>query len=313
VTEQMPAAPAGRGVAYIVTHQAGEKQSPEAYLRNIRELHRRVTEEAARRSESVQKSVGELVGREVQVAFGALTQFLVTPLKSDQLEVKKILEEALRRALDAGQSASPYRFLETRLSRVLAKPPNASALRQHLEAGTAYHHQLGFRTAKGEVFESDFLVESAAAFELLEHIVRDRMGIYDGPHGKHIEEAGAWTFAAYNIVSEEQAQDGEGSLLVEVPLSKPGGMRYDAFRTAIGRLQTSMREVARVSRLGVWQRKLGLGPGREFLLRFECSDLDGAADVGLRVFPLLRDMISSLETPSPGSFPLIIKEILSPT
>ncbi len=299
-------------VAYVVTHQPKDVRVSEGYLRNIRELHRRVAEEASQRNDALRKTVGEAIGREIQVTYGALTQFLVTPLKSDQLEVKKILEETMGRALDIQGSLSRAGYRESRLSRTVVSRSPVDSLQPLLDAGKEYYRSFGFHPEIGGIYESDFVLESATGLDFIEHIVRDRMGIYDGPHGRHIQEAGAWTFAAYNIVIEEATQSEAPRVLAELPLSKPASLRYDAFREGIGRLIEQLKELPGVLQIAVWQRKLGLGPGREFLLRIGCSDLDGAAKAGDRLSPLLRSTISTDDDSPSSSIMIIMKEILSP-
>ncbi len=300
----------GHGVAYCIVHQARFSQANEEYLHTIRSLHRKVAEESASLMEAHRKAAGETTSREAQVTYGALSQFLVTPLKSDQQEVKKILEEAIGRALT---SQSPHAGVrESRLSRALFRLDAAQALHPHCENGEEYYRSIGFQPGKGEIYESDFVVDDGSGLETLEVIVRDRLGIYDGPHGKHIAEAGSWMFAAYNIVAEQRAQNNAPTVLVELPVAKPMTTRYDAFRSMMTRAMEQLAASADIASLGLWQRKLGLGPGREFLLRIGCSDIHKGVNAGLLVLPMLREMISVPGDAGSGPHPLILKEILSP-
>ena len=236
----------------------------------------------------------------------------MTPLKSDQLEVKKILGEALGRALEAGGVTNTVSYRDSRLSRAIYPPLKSAELQRAVDAGKDYCRGLGFHPGTGEMYESDFILESATGFDFIEHIVRDRMGIYDGPHGKHIEDARAWTFAAYNVIREERIRNEAPSVLAEFPFSKPSSLRYDAFRSALDRLLEGLKDPPAVTQLGLWQRKLGLGPGREFLLRLECSDFEGAAGSGLRVLPLLHEIVASSDASTSQTIMIIMKEILSP-
>ena len=105
---------------------------------------------------------------------------------------------------------------------------------------------------------------------MLEHIVRDRLGIYGSPHGEHIKLVQTFAVAAHNLLHnagtayERAVHDAWGEAVLY--FSKPD-IRYEDFRST---LVPAVEELARqtsVPSASIWQRKLGLGPGREFLIR----------------------------------------------
>ena len=297
----------GSLVAYCITHQAREGQAQESYLRTIRELHRRVQEEAARIEEANQKASAENVTRDAQVAYGLLSQFLVTPLRTDQMEVKKILAEAMGRIVESSRGEMGILYRDSELSRTIPFRSHVPEIVQMTKAAAEYLKGLGFRAEKSEIYASNFFVGGGVGLDLLEQIVRDRLGIYASPHGRHIEDAGAWTFAAYNVVREEKVLEGDGEVLVEMPLSKPAPMQYDGYRASLSSLVGDIKGVSGVVRVSLWQRKLGLGPGREFLLRIHCSQVDDVTSLGNLVFAAVQRLFPKT---SPSSS-LIVREILS--
>ncbi len=297
----------GNLVAYCITHQARDGQAQESYLRTIRELHRRVQEEAAKIEEANQKASFETVTRDAQVVYGLLSQFLVTPLRTDQMEVKKILAEAMGRIVESSRGGKGSSYRDSELSRTIPLKSHLPEIVQMTKAAAEYLKGLGFRTEKSEIYESSFFVVGGAGLDLLEQIVRDRLGIYASPHGRHIEDAGAWTFAAYNVVKEERGQAGNGQVLAEMPLSKPASMQYDEYRSNSSSLVEEIKGLNGVARVSLWQRKLGLGPGREFLLRIHCSHVDDVTSVGNLVFAAVQRLFPKTSLSSS----LIVREILS--
>jgi hypothetical protein len=106
----------------------------------------------------------------------------------------------------------------------------------------------------------------------MEHAVRDRLGIYRGSHGAHIENIARTSFGTYNLIY----QLGEGltadlasdALTQEVTFAfSKGPVHYSDFRQEISALMEHVGEQINPIHASFWQRKLGLGTGKEFVLR----------------------------------------------
>jgi len=106
----------------------------------------------------------------------------------------------------------------------------------------------------------------------MEHVVRDRMGIYRGSHGAHIENVARTSFGTYNLIY----QLGEG-LTADLPKDTPrqeatfafskGPVHYSDFRQEVSALMEHIDEQMHLIHASFWQRKLGLSIGKEFVLR----------------------------------------------
>ncbi|MGA9121111.1 MAG: hypothetical protein WB699_17230 [Bacteroidota bacterium] len=270
-------------VAYVIMHQAPGGQPQDDYLHSIRDLHRKVAGEESHLREAFEKLHTETIPREAQVLYGALSAFLVTPLKSDQAEVRALIAETLTRVAHAGSGDSFPGLLGMILSRIVplhASDPEMIELRN---AGSEYLSHLKFSENAGDVYESAFLVDGSAGLDVLEHIVRDRLGIYAGAHGKHLAQTSGWMFAAYNVVFAETLSASAQSFDARFWLNKPPAMHYDNFRLAIEEVLNDLKGVAGVAGLGLWQRKLGFGAGREFICRIACSDM-AATESAIRIW-----------------------------
>ena len=111
----------------------------------------------------------------------------------------------------------------------------------------------------------------------MEHIVRDRMGIYIGSHGAHIENVGRTSFGTYNLVyqlGEALTADLAGDVAtqeVTFAFSK-GPIHYRDFRQEVSALMEDMGGQINLIHTSFWQRKLGLGTGKEFVLRLRLPE-----------------------------------------
>jgi hypothetical protein len=106
----------------------------------------------------------------------------------------------------------------------------------------------------------------------MEHIVRDRMGIYVGSHGAHIENVGRTSFGTYNLIYQlgesltAHLDNDTATQEVTFAFSK-GPFHYSDFRRDVSALMEHIAEQINLIHTSFWQRKLGLGTGKEFVLR----------------------------------------------
>jgi hypothetical protein len=105
-----------------------------------------------------------------------------------------------------------------------------------------------------------------------QHIVRDLLGIYKGSHGAHIENVGRTSFGTYNLVYQLgetlTAHLDTDVMTHEVTFAfSKGPIHYSDFRHDVSALMEYVAEQIDVKHASFWQRKLGLGRGKEFVLR----------------------------------------------
>jgi len=121
--------------------------------------------------------------------------------------------------------------------------------------------------------------------------VRDRMGIYRGSHGAHIQNVTRTMFRTYNLIHQlgepltaDLAQEAQTQ---EVTFAfNKGPIQYNAFRQEVRVLIEQVVEQTHLAHASFWQRKLGLGTGKEFVLRFRL--LAGEAPL-LEVISVIAD------------------------
>ena len=259
-------------IAYCAMHQALPTVPVAEYMKTMKELHERIAYESDTINAEYTKSLRETTMRGVQAIHGSLSSFLQMPISSDDKDIRRILEEELGKFGDSVVGNTGYGLKYSVEGKVFHVSTKKTLEKKLLSAGKTYLEELGFTAGKGkgEIFESMFVVEGGLNLDIIEHIVRERLGIYSTTHGKHIKEFGAYAYTAYNLVhsigtlpeKEKRRKHFEAVLFFSKPDTK-----YPPFRKALVDILKKLSEEVKPVYLALWQRKLGLGVGKEFALR----------------------------------------------
>lgn len=148
---------------------------------------------------------------------------------------------------------------------------NHPELTEKLATGREYLAGFGLDMDDGAppAQESLMTFEGSINYDVLEHIVRDLMGIYVPPHYDHVQQLASVRFGTYDRVYRVE---GRAAPWQGVFAFNKGPVRYNAFRRSLRNTMEALRERAGWGSVVAWQRKLGLGYGREFVLRAELGD-----------------------------------------
>ena len=150
--------------------------------------------------------------------------------------------------------------------------PTDPDLAKRIIDGREYLASLGFKPGQGPLHEAWLLFRGSIHYDVMEHIVRDRLGIYRGSHGAHIENIARTSFGTYNLIYQ-LGESLTADLVGDVPTQEvtfafsKGPIRYSDFRHEVSALMEHIAEQINVIHASFWQRKLGLGTGKEFVLR----------------------------------------------
>ena len=271
-------------IDYCVFHQAQPDLPKDEYLKTMKELHLRVAKESDDINAGYTKYIADAMAREGQRLRNTLSHFLQTPFSSDNEEVRVLLEESIGRFRDQMLDGSRAGLQRSREGRLFFVSSQKSAEKRLLKNGKTYLDTLGFKTTKGhpDIYESTFTIEGGTNLDILEHIVRDKLGIYSTTHGKHLKESGGYCFAAYNQAFALGALPAvtETSKQVELDFffSKPD-MKYAPFRSGMSEAVEALFSKLKLTYASLWQRKLGLGAGKEFVLRLMSDESEASADI----------------------------------
>lgn len=273
-------------ISYCVLHQARKNVEKEDYLRTTRQLHERVREESEKLAWTFRREHNEAFARTVELISSRLRPFLQTPIKTDEEEVRKVIREGLEQL-----SPDPVGGLDRRIAGGLGGLQIGSTwsaegmfvpvssdhamIKRMAKEGREYFGSLGFQMDKGagRMFESMFVVEGGLNLDVLEHIVRDRLGIYSTTHGQHLLEFENVTFSSFNLVFLCGNLAGHPNSAVELVIyfSKPLEVQYEPFRSALSSVIQQFHDKFGSVHSSVWQRKLGLGVGKEYIARLRIS------------------------------------------
>lgn len=279
-------------IAYQVLHQAKAGVAKATYSSTMKELHARIGEESVAINSAYQKFLREITTRESQILKGTIAQFLETPIRTDNAEVQRIFREAFEKFQDQVLDRQPLGVSDSSEGRMVFPSLRRAPGRKLLENGRAWLEKNGFSVGKGtgDVFESAFHVLGGLNLDILEHIVRDRLGIYSSTHGKHLGESARSAFTAYNVLHTHGNMPAKGTRSgktgAALLFSKPS-MEYAPFRKALRELTERHANAFPSIGFTLLQRKLGLGIGEEFMLRWVGESVDQVDDVvqGLREAP----------------------------
>jgi hypothetical protein len=149
--------------------------------------------------------------------------------------------------------------------------PDDADLAKRVADGREYLATLGFKPGQGPFHEAWLLFRGSIHYDVMQHVVRDRMGIYRGSHGAHIENVGRTSFGTYDLIyqlGESLTADlARDAAMQEVTFAfSKGPIHYSDFRREVSALLEQVSEQFDMPHASFWQRKLGLGTGKEFVL-----------------------------------------------
>ena len=271
-------------IAYCAMHQARPEIPSEEYIKTMNEFHQRVRKESRDINAAYAKHLADTLARESQSLQNTLSHFLQTPISSDSNDVQRILVESFERFKDQILDGPPAGLDGSAESKVFFASSKKSLEKKLLRNGRSYLDGLGFTTTKGfpPIFESTFIVQGGMNLDILEHIVRDRLGIYATTHGKHIKEFDGYSYAVYNLAfarGEAPAGDAiQKCTELAFYFSKPD-VNHDPFRRGLAEVLEKLSDGLDVKHVSLWQRKLGLGVGREFVIRVISDKSEAAGNI----------------------------------
>jgi hypothetical protein len=256
-------------IAYSVLHQPGPGAARRGYEETVEALHTALLEESRAIDAARRRALGEMTAQAAQRLRASLSDFLSMPIQSDSAEVARIFREALD---GVTFRSGPFGVISSSEGTLIAAPPGI-AQKPKILNGKRHLAALGFAVAgkSPPVYESVYLLRGGSNLDVMEEIIRDRLGVYRSPHGEHIVSRPRTAIGLYNHVGSTGSRETSGYGEAVLWFSKPA-MQYEPFRAALSAIAGELQSRQFVLGTDIWQRKLGLGPGREFILRCVLSD-----------------------------------------
>lgn len=297
-------------ITYSVVHQMRKGVEGKQYVKTVREMHSKVKAESDKVMEVWKNHLAEVSASSVQTTRATLSQFLTLPLDTDMKEVYRILEDQVGQLLQQTLPQSKLGVQTSIEGKYIWDREQSSVLQSMLARGKAYLRKLKFRPQEEgrEIFESLFFVEGGLNLDIIEHIVRDRMGIYATAHGQHTRESDPFVFAVHNLAYlQGPLEAGEAKFEAVIHFSK-GKPQYDPFRKELIEVLDSLHREFEFGYCSLWQRKLGLGAGTEFNIRVRAKERKSIKDFLLAIAK--NDHRVLVHEPIAKNGNVLIKELL---
>lgn len=257
---------------FTVLYQGGPTVSEEEVTRTVTALHLDIPQQA--------QAVGEELHRWLEQQYTQRAHETVSHLQrlsalAGQADLEQVQQTVLRDYQQLGNDIGTESVLGMQGSAEEAfreEVPSHPDLARRFADGREYLASLGFKPGQGFMHEAWLLFRGSIHYDIMEYIVRDRMGIYRGSHGAHIQNVSRTMFRTYNLIHQlgepltaDLTQDAQTQ---EVTFAfNKGPIQYNTFRQEVTALMEGVDRQTYLAHASFWQRKLGLGTGKEFVLR----------------------------------------------
>jgi hypothetical protein len=261
---------------FTVMHQAGPTVADEDFIRTVTALQMDIRRQAQAVGEQLHQWLEQQYSQQAEETARRLKRLAFLSEKADLGEVQQILERDYSHLASRIGSESLLGLQGSAEETFSEETPSDPDLAKRVADGREYLASLGFKPGQGPLHEAWLLFRGSLHYDVMESVVRDRLGIYRGSHGAHIENVARTSFGTYNLIY----QLGEG---LTADLAKDtsrqeatfafskGPIHYSDFRREVSALMEQIDEQIPLIHASFYQRKLGLGTGKEFVLRLRLS------------------------------------------
>jgi hypothetical protein len=261
-------------LAYSVFHQPRKTVTAKEYGKSLLEFRTELKEESEKIQTAWQNYLLDLTAKTVQTTRGNLSQFLSTPIQSDTGEIQHIISDQIGQTAEQLLPKIRFGLMEGYDGRFLIEASQVEIPKTRAIGGRSFFQNIGFKIGRNNsaIFESLYLIQGGTNLDILEHLARNRIGIYNSSHGIKINQSIAADCALYNLLfldgSLEHTVD---RFELQVRFAK-GKESYELFNKELIESMKVFRMEVHDLNVSVWQKKLGLGIGEEYILRFKTKD-----------------------------------------
>src|SRR5216683_2913676 len=253
-------------------HQSGPSISDEDFTRTVTALQMDLRRQAQQVGEELHRWLQQQYAQQAGETLEKLQRLSLLSEHANLQQVQEILARDNQRLGMRVGTASLLGMQGSAEETFSEEAPADPDLAKRFADGREYLASLGFKPGQGPLHETWLLFRGSIHYDVMEQIVRDRMGIYTGSHGDHIENVGRTSFGTYNLVyqlGEALTADlANDAVTQEVTFAfSKGPIQYSPFRQEVSALMEHVGEQTNLIHASFWQRKLGLGTGKEFVLR----------------------------------------------
>jgi hypothetical protein len=257
---------------FTVMYQADPSVSEDDFTRAVISLHMAMRDQAQAVGQELHRWLQQQYSQQAEETVRKMQRHTLLSDNASAEQVQEILERDFSRLGTRIGSESMLGMQGSADEVFNDEIPLDLDLARRVADGHEYLTTLGFKPYQGGLHETWLLFRGSSHYDLVEHILLDRMGIYRGSHDNYLVYVGHTSFGTYNLVYQlgesltaDLANDSDTQ---EVTFSfNKGPTQYSQFRQEVSALMEYVAEQVNLIHASFWQRKLGLGTSKEFALR----------------------------------------------
>jgi hypothetical protein len=263
-------------VLFTVLHQAGPMVSDEDYTRTVTALHMDIRQHAQAVAEELHEWQQQEYIQQARQTEEIMLGLGVLAKDADPRQIQDALIQGYQQMGDRVGSATLLGIQGSVEEAFREETPSDPDLTRRFADGRAYLASLGFKPGQGIMHETLLLFRGSIHYDVMQHVMRNRIGIYRGSHSTHINYVARATFGTYDLVSQlgeslaADLQHDADTQEVTFAFSK-GPIHYGPFRQEVSDMMEHVAEQIHLRHASFWQRKLGLGTGKEFVLHLRLA------------------------------------------
>ncbi len=260
-------------------YQVGELESNEGYIKALNSLLQYFEKETQKLEKNIQKFNEKFLNKNTEMLVTILGEYLQTPLRKDEEEIRKVLRENLEKFIQEFSLNIRYGIEMSYISEVVFVPTQYALLKRLEKAGMDYLKFLGFEAGKEnqKILESVLIFESSVNLDLIEYILGKKkfdsqlhiLGLANSSEDKAFN-------GLYNILYSSGAavmklfekEVFETILLFSKPADIEEGHFIEAVTEALDKLWVSFK----IPYITLMKKKLGLSRGNDMMVRIYFSE-----------------------------------------
>jgi hypothetical protein len=261
-------------IAYSVIHQANKSVTSKEYVKSMLGFRTELKEESDKIQATWQSYLSDFTAKTVQTTRGNLSQFLSTPIQSDTGEIQHIISDQIGQTAEQLLPKTPYGIADGYDGKFLTEVAQVEIPKTRALGARSFFQNIGFKIGRNSsaVFESLYLIHGASNLDILEYLVRKRIGNYNSSHGTKADQSSLISCALYNLLFlDGSIEKNIDRFELQVRFAK-GKESYELFHNDLHEAIKALRLEIHDLNVSVWQKKLGLGQGSEYTLLIRTKD-----------------------------------------
>jgi hypothetical protein len=261
-------------LVYSVLHQPRKTVTAKEHAKSLLGFRAELKEESKKIQTVWQNYLSDFTAKTVQTTRGNLSQFLSTPIESDTSDIQHIISDQIGQIAEQLLPKIHYGLMEGYDGRFLIEVQQVEIPKARALGARSFFQSKGFKIGRNNsaVFESLFLIQGGSNLDILEHMFSNRIGIYTSSHGTKIIQSDVFARSLYNLLFlDGNSENTVDHFELQVRFAK-GKESYELFHSELIESMKIFRLEIHDLNVSVWQKKLGLGIGEEYILRIRTKD-----------------------------------------